>query len=53
MKATVLLPSPREGEGLGERGQMAQSAGLDMRSTLPLSPTLSLRGRGSEAGTHA
>ena len=46
--ATTLLPSPLMGEGLGERGRADCSANLALSPTLPLSPTLSLKGRGGK-----
>ncbi len=42
----VLLPSPPEGEGLGERGRLALRAGLMRYPNVPLSLTLSREGRG-------
>ena len=43
---SVLFPSPPEGEGLGERGRLAFRTPYALRVTFPLSPTLSLMGRG-------
>ncbi len=42
------LPSPPEGEGLGERGKMANAPSSARSGSLPLSPALSLRGRGGQ-----
>ncbi len=43
-----LLPSPLVGEGLGERGKLASGTNVALQSNVPLSPTLSLRGRGGQ-----
>ena len=43
------LPSPLEVEGLGESGTLALGTTAIPKSTIPLSPALSLRGRGGQA----
>ena len=44
-----MLPSPPEGEGLGEKGRRIRSATFMRRAARPFSPALSLRGRGNRA----
>ena len=45
------LPSPLEGEGLGERGTFALKPNRCTASHRPLSPTLSLQGRGGQTSS--
>ncbi len=46
-RANSELPSPPEGEGLGERGTDRLGLQIGLPSTFPLSLTLSLQGRGN------
>ena len=46
--AKVRAPLPLGGGGLGERGTVARGIKVLRHATFPLSPALSLRGRGSQ-----